>query len=344
MSKILLITDQHFGVRNDNQHFIRKYQEFYNNVVIPFIDEYAITEVIALGDTFDKRKSINFNSLDAAKEMWFTPLADRGVHLTMLVGNHDIYYKNTTRINAPDLLLGEYSNIDVIDNPCQRNVGGLDILFLPWICDDNRERARLETESSSASVCMGHLELNGFEAIPGHRMEHGDDPSVYGKFDLVCSGHFHMKSRKNQINYLGNPYQLFWNDYKQKRGFHVLNTDTLKLDFHPNPYTIFNKIYYNDDIYLTEEYLKQIEGSFVKLVVETKEDQVKFDKVVRILQSANLADLKIIEDLSYDLEEVNTDVEIEDTLTILETCVAEFDNKDQIFGILKSLYLEALEV
>lgn len=341
--KILLITDQHFGVRNDNLVFIEKYRQFYSNVVLPTIDKFGITEVIALGDTFDRRKGINFNSLDAAKEMWFTPLAERGVHLTMLVGNHDIYYKNTLRINAPDLLLGEYSNIDVVDQPGQRRIGDVDILLLPWICDDNRERSRVETESSSAPICMGHLELNGFEALPGHRMEHGDDPSIYSKFDLVCSGHFHMKSRKGHINYLGNPYQLYWNDFGQSRGFHILNTDTKKLTFYRNPYDIFQKIYYHDDC-LAEVKEMDLKGSYVKLVVEDKTDQVKFDQTIRYLQHCEAADLKIIEDTTYELGEDVDDVEVEDTLTILERCVADMPNKDSIFGILKSLYVESLEV
>tara|TARA_A100001201_G_scaffold143403_1_gene144903 strand:- start:1725 stop:2747 length:1023 start_codon:yes stop_codon:yes gene_type:complete len=338
---VLLITDQHFGVRNDNQVFVDKYKKFYSKVVVPFISKYGITEVIALGDTFDKRKSINFASLDAAKEMWFTPLADMGVHLTMLVGNHDIYYKNTLRVNAPDLLLGEYDNIDIVDSPQQRRVGDTDILFLPWICDQNRERATVEIERSSAPICMGHLELNGFEAIPGHYMEHGDDPTPFDKFDLVCSGHFHMKSRKGNINYLGNPYQLYWNDYGQKRGFHVLNTDTCKLTFFPNPYDIFQKVYYDD----TKEIKmpKNLQGSFVKLIVEKKTDQVKFDQTVQKLQSVGCADLKIVEDLSVDLDDVDDAIETEDTLTTLERCVSDLDNKDDVFAILKSLYLEAAQ-
>lgn len=345
MSNVLLITDQHFGVRNDNQNFVEKYRQFYNNVVIPAIDEYSINRVICLGDTFDKRKSINFASLDAAKEMWFQPLWDRRVQMLMLCGNHDIYYKNTLKVNAPKLLLNEYDNIDVIDEPCDTcAIGDHNMLLLPWICDENRQQTMKMIQETDATVCMGHLELNGFEAIPGHRMEHGDDPSLYSKFDLVCSGHFHMKSRKNQINYLGNPYQLYWNDYGQKRGCHILNTKTLDLKFIPNPYNIFNKVYYKDDIHLSEDDLSSLEGSYVKLVVESKEDQVKFDKVVRLLQGARLADLKIIEDISYELDDVGNDIEIEDTLTILETCVSEFQNKDAVFGILKSLYLEALEV
>jgi metallophosphoesterase superfamily enzyme len=102
-----LITDQHFGVRNDNQSFINLYKNFTTKVV-PFIKASNIEQVIALGDTFDKRRSVNFMSLQEAKQMWFSPLDEMGVRLHMLVGNHDIYYKNSLKINAPRELLGEY--------------------------------------------------------------------------------------------------------------------------------------------------------------------------------------------------------------------------------------------
>jgi len=343
--KILLITDQHFGVRNDNQFFVERYRRFYDTVVIPYIDEHSITHVICLGDTFDRRKSINFSSLAAAKEMWFDQLASRGVTLTMLCGNHDIYYKNTLKINAPSLLLSEYSNVDIIDHPTQCSVGGVPTLLLPWICDENRAETMQKMSKTDARLCLGHLELNGFEAIPGHKMEHGDDPDIFSQFELVCSGHFHMRSRKANIQYLGNPYQLYWNDYGQTRGFHILNTEDLSLEFVSNPYNTFNKLYYKNNLKLTEKHLSQLRGTYVKLIVEDKIDQVKFDKTVRILQSANLADLKIVEDVTYDLGEVDCEgMEIEDTLSILEKCVAEFSNKDSIFGILKSLYVEAQEV
>ena len=37
MSKVLLITDQHFGVRNDNIHYVDRYRKFYTETVLPFI-------------------------------------------------------------------------------------------------------------------------------------------------------------------------------------------------------------------------------------------------------------------------------------------------------------------
>ena len=341
--KILLITDQHFGVRNDNQHYVEKYRLFYEETVLPFIDKHHIDTIIALGDTFDKRKSINFSSLDAAKEMWFTPLQERGVRMFMLAGNHDIYYKNTLRVNSPRLLLQEYSNITVVDDPLECMFDGTGVLLLPWICDANRERSLDKIATSNSPICLGHLELNGFEAIPGHTMEHGYDPNLFSKFDLVCSGHFHMKSRKNNIVYLGNPYQLYWNDYGQKRGFHVLNTDTRKLTFVENPNLMFHKVYYRDSETAEIDY-DSLKGSYVKLIVEKKEDQVLFDKTLKKLNASEIADLKIVEDHYMILEDVDESIESEDTLAILQKCVSEIDNKDEVFGILKSLYLEAIKL
>ena len=83
--KILLITDQHFGVRNDNLHFVEHYRKFYSNIVIPFIKASGIKEIINLGDTFDKRRSINYMSLEAAKEMWFDPVKELGCNMTCLL-------------------------------------------------------------------------------------------------------------------------------------------------------------------------------------------------------------------------------------------------------------------
>ena len=339
--KILLITDQHFGVRNDNQAFINLYKKFYTNIVIPFLKASKIKTVIALGDTFDRRRSINFMSLNEAKEMWFNPLEDMGVKMHMLTGNHDIYYKNTLRINAPRELLGEYGNITVHDTPTTVDFDGCPILLLPWICDDNRDRAFDEISNSNADVCMGHLELNGFEAHPGHVMQSGMDSSVFSKFKKVFSGHYHMKSTKGNINYLGNPYQLYWNDYGCKRGFHVFDTETLKTTFYRNPFDMFTKINYNDGMDVPDN----LEGTYVKLIVEEKGDNAKFDYNVKQLQDIGLADLKIVEDLSVEMgAEV---METEDTLTLLDKYIDEIDLKvdsNNVKNIMRSLYIEACEI
>ena len=343
--KILLITDQHFGVRNDNQHFLNHYKKFYGEIVIPFIKKYGIDTVIALGDTFDKRRSINFMSLEAAKEMWFDPLNKMDVQMHMLVGNHDIYYKNTLRVNAPSELLDGYRNISVHTEPTTRIFDNLSILLLPWICDENYERTLEVVAESTAPVCMGHLELNGFEAHPGHVMERGMDPKHFSKFKKVFSGHYHMKSTKKNITYLGNPYQLYWNDYGCKRGFHVLDTETLKTTFYRNPFDTFHKLYYNGGVTLPDP--EELAGAYVKLIVEDKGDYAKFDYAVKELQDMSLGDLKIIEDLSAELSNGSSVLETEDTMTLLDNYIDEIDlkvNKSNIKNVMRSLYMEASEL
>ena len=342
--KILLITDQHFGVRNDNLHFVEHYRKFYSKIVIPFLKASGIKEIINLGDTFDKRRSINYMSLEAAKEMWFDPVKELGCKMTALIGNHDIYYKNTLRINSPEELLGGY-DIDVIDEPTTRSYDGTDILFLPWICDENYDRTLRSITESTAHVCMGHLELNGFEAHPGHVMDKGIDMNIFKKFTKVFSGHYHTKSNKNNCYYLGNPYQLYWNDYGQKRGFHVFDTETLRTTFYRNPFDTFHKLYYNNGVVLPNE--EEVKGTFVKLIVEDKGDYTKFDYFVRQLQDIGLADLKIVEDLSVDIEGGDVVVETEDTITLLDNYIDDIDlkvDKSNVKNIMRSLYMEASEL
>ena len=276
--------------------------------------------------------------------MWFDELEKLGCSHTMLIGNHDIYYKNTLRINAPHEILRNY-DFDIIDKPTTKSYDGVDILLLPWICDDNKSEVFEAVQRSKAPVCMGHLELNGFEAHPGHVMESGMDKTFFSKFKRVFSGHYHQKSTKGNISYLGNPYQLYWNDYGCKRGFHVFDTTTLKTTFYRNPFDTFHKLYYNNGVSIPEP--EDLKGSFVKLIVEEKGDYQKFDYAVKQLQNIGLGDLKIVEDLSAELECSDSTLETEDTMTLLESYIDEIElkvDKSNVKSVMRSLYVEASEL
>tara|TARA_B100002019_G_scaffold16242_1_gene12767 strand:+ start:1509 stop:2363 length:855 start_codon:yes stop_codon:yes gene_type:complete len=283
-------------------------------------------------------------SLEAAKDMWFDPIAKLGVQMHMLVGNHDIYYKNTLRVNAPGELLEGYRNISLYTEPTTITIGGVSVLLLPWICDENYEHTLRTVSESDATICMGHLELNGFEAHPGHVMDRGMDPTHFSKFKKVFSGHYHMKSTKGNINYLGNPYQLYWNDYGTKRGFHTFDTESLRTTFYRNPFDIFHKLYYNNGVVLPDE--TELKGAFVKLIVEEKGDYAKFDYAVKQLQDMSLGDLKIVEDLSVESSSDSV-LESEDTMTLLDNYIDEIDlkvDKSNVKSVMRSLYMEASEL
>ena len=223
--KVAIITDQHFGARKNSKLFHNYFLKFYNDVFFPTLEREGITTIIDMGDTFDSRKGIDFSALSWAKNNYYDRLCDMGVEVHTIVGNHTAYYKNTNEVNAVDLLLREYQNVIVYSEPTEVLLDKLKVLFIPWINAENFEDTVNAIKVSTSSCAMGHLELNGFRAHRGHVMEDGMDCKLFEKFERVFSGHYHTRSDDGRIFYLGNPYEMFWNDVNDRRGFHILDTD-----------------------------------------------------------------------------------------------------------------------
>ena len=342
--KIALITDQHLDGRKGSLAFWNFWQKFYDNVFFPTLKKHGVETIIDLGDTFDNRKSMDFNTFQRAKVNYFDKLKDYKVH--MLIGNHCTYYKNTNRINSPELLLEQYENIRIYSRPEHIRLGSKQFLMLPWINSENKEEILRTIEDSDADIVCGHLELTGFEVTPGMRMDHGMDPAPFKKFDRVWSGHFHHRSKKGNIQYLGNPYQMFWNDYKDTRGFHIYDTETNRLTPINNPYEIFQKLYYNDTEHQEIDY-DLYKDCFVKVIVEEKKDYLQFEKVIDKLYDTGVHEIKIIESLVGSDEGVDEDIEIKDTMTLLSEYVDEVDitvDKQKLKNLLNTLYIESCEV
>ena len=233
--KIALITDTHFGARNDSLAFNDHFYKFWREVFFPYIDEHGIDTVIHLGDVMDRRKFISYKIAKDFREQFIKPIVDRNIDMHMIVGNHDTYYRNTNEINSLFELLGgpgdeKYPNIKCYDHPCTEEFDGVGIHLLPWINESNYESVMRGIQMTYADICMGHLEVNGFEMHAGHFCEGGYPKEMFRKFDTVFSGHFHKKSDDGQVYYLGAPYQITWSDDNCPKGFHIFDTETKELE------------------------------------------------------------------------------------------------------------------
>ena len=345
--KVAIITDQHFGCRKNSKLFHDYFLKFYNDVFFPILQKEGITTIINMGDTFDSRKGVDFATLTWAKDNYFDRLKDMGITVHTIVGNHDIYYKNTNDINAIDLLLREYDNIPIYQETTSIEVGGLNILLVPWINSENKERSVGLIKKSKAPVCMGHLELNGFRATPGHMMEHGMEWDIFKKFKKTYSGHYHCRSNQENIYYLGNPYEMFWNDVNdENRGFHLFDTETLEHTPINNPYRLHKIIYYNDQDHQLFD-ARELENKIVKVVVRRKSDQVKFEKFIDKLYSVNVAELKIVENFGLHQADDFEAFESEDTISILNRYIEEADvdlDKSIVQKIIQDIYQRACEM
>ena len=351
--KIALITDTHWGARGDSPAFAEYFNRFYYEQFFPYLAANGISRIFHLGDIVDRRKYINFVTARHLRK--FVEHCDSsGIRLDVIVGNHDTSFKNTNEVNSMRELF-EHSTYDIhyYSDPAVVDVDGTNIAVLPWICSGNYEESMQFINKTNAQILFGHLELAGFEMYKGAVNDHGFDSKIFDKFDTVCSGHFHHKSTRGNINYLGAPYEMSWSDYNDPRGFHVFDTETRELEFVRNPLTMFNKIHYHDQDKTLDEIMDMdfdhYKGSYVKLIVHTKTNPYWFDMFVDKIEKAGVLDLQVVDDnLNLQLEDDSDIVsEAEDTLTVLNKVVDQVESrvdKKVLYNFLSSLYNEALSV
>lgn len=352
--KIAIITDMHIGVRGDSKIFLDHQEKFFKEIFFPYLDENKITTLLDLGDTFDRRKFVNYVTLKRGREFFFDELAKRNIEYHSVVGNHSVYYTNTNEVNSMDLLLKEYNNFHIYGHtPKDLTFGSTSVTMVPWITKNNAEECYEAIKNSSAHILMGHFEIKGFEMMKGTVCEHGLEVNVFSAFESVYSGHFHHPSTYGNIKYLGAPYEMTWSDYNGKRGFHILDTETRDLEWIENPFKIYHKIEYDDTDMTVEDIamldLTNIRDAYVKVIVKNRTNPYIHDLFINKLTDGGAADVKSIEDTLNIENEGVSDIldETQDTKDILHNYIDSIEttiNKKNIKYLIDELYIEASNI
>lgn len=350
--KLAIITDTHHGVKNDVLYMLDYQEKFYKEVFFPTLLKEGVKQVIHGGDFFDRRKYINFNTLYRTKRMFLEPMLEYEIMMDIIPGNHDVYAKNTNEINSLQELLKEYSNITQIHSPTTKTYGDKSFMFIPWINNENYADTMTYISKNDADILVGHLELAGFDMYAGQKNEHGMDMNVFSKFKQVWSGHFHHKSQKDNIYYLGAPMEFTFSDCDDPRGFHIYDTETGVLTFYQNPFKMYQKFYYDDSSSTKQSLIRNIDvtqfsGKILRVVVNKKTNPILFEMFIESLYNQSLVDLTIIQDISefatteeelLEIRDKSTKELMSDYITTIETDM----DKSKLKSLLFSVYNEAL--
>lgn len=347
--KIAVVADLHWGARGDSNIFLDHFSKFYREIFFPYIEKENIKVVFLAGDLVDRRKFINFNTLQKMRKEFLEPLSKYEVHA--IVGNHDAALKNTIELNALTELMEQYG-FNIYTEATEVQVGSeIPILMLPWICQENYDRSLEMIKNTKAQICLGHLELEGFEMHMGTICNEGMSVEYFDKFDVVMTGHFHHKSSRANINYLGAPYQITWADYEDPRGFHIFDTDTRELEYIQNSYKMFNKIVYSDKDKNLDDVMSWdfdfFKNTYVKVFVETKTNPYWFDMFIDELEKRAI-DVKIQEEIVInDGEDSEHIEECENIVTTLQKYVKASKikcDREKLQSLLVQLYNEASQL
>lgn len=224
--KYVLFGDIHFGCHSNSDLFNQEcldFLEFMKN----WCDENIVGDynTIFLGDWYHNRNAINVKTLNYGKEGMIS-LSNIGVKQYMILGNHDLYKKDSRDIHSiivPD----EANGIEVVSEPLFFD----DLLLVPWLVSG--ENLKDLIAQYSPEYVFGHFEIPTFKYNQKITMEGDYNPFDYQGPKMIYSGHFHQRQTKDNITYIGN---CFSHDYSDngcwhEKGFCVLDTITNTIQF-----------------------------------------------------------------------------------------------------------------
>jgi hypothetical protein len=227
--KIAIIGDTHFSPKD---YDLKK--EFFDNYII----EKKYTTIFFQGDVFDNRKNLDVNMLSNTITDIFDKLINTKIYI--IVGNHDLYFKNDKKISSVKLLEKIYSNITIIETDTMIKIDNDFFYCIPYDFIPNPNLVK------DANYILGHIEVYPF--FPSSKITIKDFQEK-----KTMLGHHHQKKDV----YMGTPYALDFNDLNETKGFYEI-TDTLNyIENKISPK--FLSIYYNHDYLLIEEEKRTIQ-------------------------------------------------------------------------------------
>jgi len=347
--KIALLNDTHWSARGDSQIFLDYFMKFFDGVFFPYLKENDINTIIHAGDFMDRRKFVNFNSLHQVRTRFTERLKKEGIEMHCILGNHDVYYRNTNRVNSLVELFSD--DMIIYEEPQVINFDGLDIALLPWVNKENYDESVEFIKTANAPILIGHLELDGYQVMRGINYQGGMDPKLFNRYEKVLSGHFHCRQEKDNIYYLGTQYQITFSDLNEKKGFHVLDTDTREVEFIENPHQMFLEEIYDDsggpiDVdAINTTYMKDC---YVRLIVESKSHSYSFDRFLDKLYDSGVAKITTVEGITdYNKEDEEFLDLAQDTVTLINNEIESIDevkDKARMKKLIKDLYMESLSL
>lgn len=281
MANVLLIGDTHNGANGNNARLLQQNVELYERIR-KIIKAYNIDFCVDLGDFFDDREKIDVKTLGVVRN---TMLKDFPVPIYFIVGNHNLYYKNSSLVNNLTETIGDLPNVHIVDKFLNIPEASLDLI--PWINSSNAEYIAEKVKASTSKWCAGHFEFNGFQFDKTRVAEVKEKipASCFHNYIQVFSGHYHTASNKGNITYVGSPVQLTWIDVDTEKRLIILNTDAGSRIELADPTPLYAQWTLGEDCELSGVTKNDISGRRVKIHYHVDSDKEKINNLQAILKS-----------------------------------------------------------
>lgn len=305
-TRILFFTDIHFGIHANSQ----KYLDICKNTMTWIRDvakQRNVDAVLFGGDYFDSRSSIDVKTMNIATESLYM-LANEGFPVSMILGNHDLYLRDSTSIHSL-IAYGGHKNVRIVDKPifCDNSV-----LILPWEYNGLEQLKGVDIKNIKYVFCHNNFPKTFFfnygrgkTVVKSKKSDTNTSSSFLEEFGLsdelmngiiknggkIISGHIHQNQtiplgNKSELIIAGSPYETEYGFGDVKCGVYIIDIDSDTVEFVENPYNVrhIEVKTSNSSHDLNKEF---IEGAFVRLKVDTHESFENITKMQHTIANCN---------------------------------------------------------
>ena len=224
--KAAICTDIHWGLKSNSIVHNRDCEAF----IDWFIDtakKNGCETGMFLGDWHNHRASINLQTLQFSLRA-LEKLSAAFERFYFIPGNHDLYYRDKRDIHGAEWAR-HLPNIQIVNDWFQDG----DVVIAPWLVGDDYKRLpKLKGQYLFGHLELPHFKMNAMVEMPDHGELNIDH---FGGFDTVFSGHFHLRQRRKNVQYIGNCFPHNFADAgDDKRGMMILDWGK-EAEFHAWP-------------------------------------------------------------------------------------------------------------
>jgi len=294
-NKVAIFSDLHLGVHSNSSEW-HKYAIEWANWFREECRDKGIKDLIFCGDWHHNRSEISVNTLQVSADIldMFEEF-----NLIAITGNHDIYYKHRTDVNSLSIFKNR-KNVTILEQYQTLEAFDKKLSFCPW----NTPTKVIE----DSDVIFGHFEIETFKMNAFKICEEGVRvKDLLKKSSLVISGHFHTRHEKQfgagTILYVGNPFQMDFGDAGNRKGYHILDLDTLEYEFFENNVSpCYEKITLSELVEegeITPIVKNRISNNIVKLKVDKNISQDDMDVLTAVFNKLQPEQLSIDYDINF---------------------------------------------
>jgi len=344
--RIIFSSDWHFGLRSNNLEWFEITKDYFENFFLPWLDNNVKEGDIfyCLGDVFDNRQTMNLMIASYAIDLF--ERIGRKLPVYIIVGNHDIYRKNTNDISSVDILR-HIKNVTVYKEPEIHEFKNSRCLLMPWRRDKDHEKETLDSYKKIDYVFC-HSEVKGLRVNPNPYVIHegGNSVEIYRGYKGMYSGHIHYSQRNKNVTFVGNIFQMTRSDRNNTKGIWTLEPNTGVETFIENSYSP-KFIKYNIES-LFDKTIEELREEFKNNFIDIKVDRATFSNYnVSLLLNLLEGSARSIQTEVYEGEdgEISNEEEISNDYDIMNISKRFIDSsnydekiKERLLTSVESLY------